>query len=108
MPFTFSHPAIVLPFNYLPKSWISLTGLVAGSIAPDFEYFLRLEVKSLHSHTLVGLFSFNLPMALLLCFVFHQVVKKTLFKYLPVWFKKRFYRYDNFEPYREILKKDFV
>ena len=27
MPFTFSHPAIVLPLTYLPKQWVSLTGL---------------------------------------------------------------------------------
>ncbi|WP_113654854.1 DUF4184 family protein, partial [Pedobacter namyangjuensis] len=30
MPFTFSHPAIVLPLTYLPKKWFSLTGLVIG------------------------------------------------------------------------------
>lgn len=28
MPFTFSHPAIVLPLTYLSNKWISVTGLV--------------------------------------------------------------------------------
>ncbi|WP_262496247.1 DUF4184 family protein [Flavobacterium piscis] len=43
MPFTFSHPAIILPLKYLPKNWISLTGLIIGSLTPDFEYFYSNE-----------------------------------------------------------------
>ena len=54
MPFTFSHPAIVLPLKYLPKKWFSFTGLIIGSMTPDFEYFLRMKVKSDYSHTLNG------------------------------------------------------
>jgi hypothetical protein len=30
MPFTFSHPAIVLPLTFLPRQWFSFTGLVIG------------------------------------------------------------------------------
>lgn len=41
MPFTFSHPAIILPLSYLPKKWFSLTGLIIGSLIPDFEYLLE-------------------------------------------------------------------
>ena len=32
MGFTFSHPALIFPFNYLPKKYYSLNGLVVGSI----------------------------------------------------------------------------
>ena len=39
MPFTFSYPAIVLPLTYLPRRWFSLTGLIIGSLTPDFEDF---------------------------------------------------------------------
>lgn len=46
MSFTFSHPAIVSPLNYFPNKWFSLTGLVIGSLTPDFEYFLRMRIKS--------------------------------------------------------------
>ena len=53
MPFTFSHPAIILPLKKLPKKYISMTGLIVGSIAPDFEYFLRM--KSKYSHTMSGI-----------------------------------------------------
>jgi len=43
MPFTFSHPAIVLPLATLRRQWISATGLIIGSITPDFEYFIRMK-----------------------------------------------------------------
>ncbi|MEB0248571.1 DUF4184 family protein, partial [Mucilaginibacter sp. 5B2] len=61
MPFTISHPAVILPLNYLPKRFISLTALVVGSLTPDFEYFIRMKVQSDYSHTLPGLFWFDLP-----------------------------------------------
>ena len=47
MPFTFSHPAIVLPFS---KKWFSLTALVTGSIIPDFEYFFKMKGHSDYGH----------------------------------------------------------
>lgn len=59
MPFTFSHPAIVLPLTSLPKRCISVTGFVIGSLTPDFEYFIRMKVKSEYSHTISGLFWFD-------------------------------------------------
>jgi hypothetical protein len=51
MPFTASHPAIILPLIYLPGKWISLTGLVIGSMTPDFEYFERMSVQSDYSYS---------------------------------------------------------
>lgn len=89
MPFTFSHPALVLPLTYLPRKWFSLTGLVIGSLTPDFEYFLRMRIKSNYSHTLDGLFWFDLPLALLIAFVFHNLVRDKLFDNLPVFIKSR-------------------
>jgi len=83
MPFTFSHPAIILPLNYLPKKWISLTGLIIGSLTPDFEYFLRMKIESNYSHTISGMFWFDLPLGILLAFIFHNLVKNELYKNLP-------------------------
>jgi hypothetical protein len=83
MPFTFSHPAIVLPLYGLVRRWVSLTGLVIGSIVPDFEYFIRMKTPSIYSHTMLGLLTFNLPVGLLLCFLFHNVVRNSLFSHLP-------------------------
>jgi hypothetical protein len=76
MPFTFSHPAILIPLRVLPKNLFSITGLVIGSLIPDFEYFLRLKLKSDHSHTLSGIFWFDLPVSLFFCFIFHLIVRK--------------------------------
>ncbi len=49
MPFTFSHPAIVLPF--LKKKHFSATALVVGTMSPDLEYFFRMKIQSEISHT---------------------------------------------------------
>ncbi len=97
MPFTFSHPAIVLPLNYLPKKYFSLTGLVIGSLVPDFEYFIRMKVKSEYSHTIAGLFWFDLPLGFLLAFMFHNIVRNTLFENLPDSFKSRFVKFLKFD-----------
>ncbi len=90
MPFTFSHPAIVLPLNCLSKKWFSLTGLVIGSMIPDFEYFLRMRIQSNYSHTMVGLFWFDLPLGILVAFIFHNIVRNSLIDNLPHFLNARF------------------
>ncbi|MDP2060890.1 MAG: DUF4184 family protein [Flavobacteriaceae bacterium] len=97
MPFTFSHPAIILPLTFLPRQWFSLTGLVIGSLTPDFEYFLRMRIKSNYSHTIDGLFWFDLPLGLLLAFLFHNIVRDRLFDNLPTLLKSRFLTFKNFD-----------
>lgn len=97
MPFTFSHPAIVLPLTYLPRRWFSLTGLIIGSISPDFEYFLRMRILSLYSHTIGGIFWFDLPLGLLLAFIFHNIIRNDLFENLPIILKSRFLRFTKFK-----------
>jgi hypothetical protein len=88
MPFTPAHPAIILPF--LRSRYFSATALVAGSVTPDFEYFFKMGVNSFHSHTLAGLIYFDVPVAVLLSFVFHLVVKRNLIMNLPVFLQRRF------------------
>ncbi|CAN5591218.1 DUF4184 family protein [soil metagenome] len=107
MPFTFSHPAIVLPLNYISDRWVSLTGLVIGSIVPDFEKFIKMEPGNTFSHTWFGIFWFNLPLAIILTFVFHQVVRNPLINNLPAFFRKRLYRYTNFY-WKQRFKKHYV
>ncbi|MEG1227787.1 MAG: DUF4184 family protein, partial [Flavobacterium sp.] len=41
----------MLPLQFLNKKWFSLTGLVIGSMIPDFEYFIRMRIQSIYSHT---------------------------------------------------------
>ncbi|ENA1806089.1 DUF4184 family protein [Flavobacterium psychrophilum] len=108
MPFTFSHPAIILPLRYLPRQWFSLTGLIIGSLTPDFEYFLRMIIKSNYSHTIGGLFCFDLLLGLLLAFIFHNVVRDSLFDNLPKFLKSRFSIFKQFNWNRYFKEKGLV
>jgi hypothetical protein len=96
MPFTFSHPALILPLQKYFGKWFSLTGLVVGSMVPDFEYFLQLRTRRSFSHAMPGVFYFDLPLAFLLTFIFHGIVRNSLFDNLPAFFKRRFLRYRSF------------
>ena len=108
MPFTFSHPAIVLPLTYLPRQWFSLTGLVIGSLTPDFEYFLRMRIKSNFSHSIDGIFWIDLPLGLLLAFIFHNIVRDSFFDNLPRILKSRFLAFRYFDWNVHFKRKWFV
>ena len=96
MPFTFSHIAAVLPLLRRRTARWSSTGLVAGSLAPDFEKFLRLSAHNGHSHTWASLLYFSCPMALGLSFGFHWVVRNPLIAHLPQGLHRRLARYQHF------------
>ncbi|QQO09125.1 DUF4184 family protein [Breznakiella homolactica] len=91
MPFTFSHPAAVLPLVKSKRLPLSLSALVMGSIIPDFEYFFRM--RSSVSHTLAGTLYFNMPLCFLVLILFHAVVRDPLITHLPGFLKARFIRY---------------
>ncbi|MFD3001804.1 DUF4184 family protein [Pontibacter toksunensis] len=97
MPFTFAHPAAVLPFKYLPKRCTSLTGLVIGSMAPDFEKFLSMEGGNSYSHTWGAIFWFCLPLGIMLSFVFHLVVRDPLIDNLPGFMRRRVARFKKLD-----------
>jgi Domain of unknown function (DUF4184) len=107
MPLTFSHPAIILPAKYLPERWVSMTGLIIGSIAPDFEYFIRMRVESMYSHTWTGMFWFDLPLSILLTFIYHHIIRNPLICNLPVFLKKRLSRYMDFN-WMQYFKHNFL
>ncbi|MFT2010140.1 DUF4184 family protein [Pontibacter sp. 13R65] len=91
MPFTLSHPALIVPVHRVFKKWTSLTGLIVGSMAPDFEKFLTMRLSNTFSHSLAGVFLFSLPVSLVLCFLYHLVVRDTLLDNLPNFLRKRLY-----------------
>ena len=88
MPFTPAHPAIILPL--IRWRYFSATGLIVGSLSPDFEYFFKMSVDSIHSHSRMGLFYFDLPVTIVLALLFHQLVKVNLIGNLPAFLQKRF------------------
>ena len=83
VPFTPAHPAIVLPLLRRGRPWIDPVALVAGSMAPDFEYFLRARMDGRISHTLIGLLMFDLPVGLFLAVLFRRLVGPALELALP-------------------------
>jgi hypothetical protein len=89
MPFTFSHPAIILPFSKIRSAYISVSGLVIGSITPDFEYFLTMKATGRFSHSLPGIFLFDLPVAFAVLVIFHVTIKRPLIENSPAYFKNR-------------------
>ena len=89
MPFTPSHAALVLPLVRISPRYVSATGLIIGSMAPDFLYFFSLSSDAEFGHTLAGLVLFDLPVSVLLALLFHQVVKRQLVIHLPAFLQER-------------------
>ena len=65
-------------------------------MTPDFEYFIRMRDYSKYSHTLAGMFWFDVPLGLALIFIFHNVVRNTLIEYLPFSLNVRFSVFEKF------------
>lgn len=90
MPITFAHPAAVIPFKYINRRYYSWTGLIIGSIIPDFEAFVKLGGMKQLSHSWVGMFVFDLPLGLLVALIFHAIVRDVLLDNLPPFISYRF------------------
>jgi hypothetical protein len=81
MPFTLAHPAIVLQLDKTEK--FSLTALIVGCMVPDFEFFLQMREVENIGHHWYGILLFDIPAGLLVCFIFHNLIKKSLIINLP-------------------------
>ncbi len=95
MPFTASHTAIILPL--LKRRIFSVSGLIMGSMVPDFEFFIRLEAHVVHGHSFWPMFWLNIPTALFCITLYHLVVRNQLILNLPLYFQKRFQPFLNFD-----------
>lgn len=93
MPFTLSHPVGALPFKWINKNWFSTTGLVVGSMAPDYEYFLQQGAGSSLGESSWGLLLFDFPLAILGALIFHLLIKRPLIRHLPAPFDRRWSGY---------------
>ncbi|MFE8696467.1 DUF4184 family protein [Cytobacillus sp. FJAT-53684] len=87
MPLTFAHPAVVLPFSRKSK-YINFSALVLGSMAPDFEYFLRGQPLGEIGHTWMGFFLFNLPLVAAIYFIYHIFMHQTIVSHLPAFLQE--------------------
>jgi hypothetical protein len=107
MPFTLSHVIAVLPIYKISKKYFSISGLIIGSMAPDFEFFIRYTLYAIWSHTFMGIFLFDLPISLILCFVFHSWVRDKLIIYLPSILGSKYSKYYKFS-WNEYFKKHYL
>jgi len=56
-----------------------------------------MKIGSIYSHTIAGLFGFDVPLGLLLAFVFHGIVRDRLCDNLPMYLKSRFSVFKQFD-----------
>lgn len=80
MPFTLAHPAVVI---FSKNKNFNLLGLILGSMAPDFIYFLLFNPSSNLGHTILGFVIFNLPICFLLNYLILKFIKNPFIINLP-------------------------
>lgn len=89
MPLTFAHPAVILPFSRKSR-YINFSAMVLGSMAPDFEYFLRGRPIAEIGHTFSGFIFYNLPIVALIYLIYHLFVHQTLVNHLPIFLQNHY------------------
>jgi hypothetical protein len=95
MPFTIAHPAIILPLCRNKK--LSVTALFVGSMVPDFEFFFQLREVENIGHHWYGILLFDMPIALLLAYLFHGLLRNVLIQHLPSFLKSRVINCKSFD-----------
>ncbi|HLO28540.1 MAG TPA: DUF4184 family protein [Anaerolineales bacterium] len=85
MPNPLAHPAAAIPFA---RVGLVFSALVAGSISPDFGYFVPLTTPYF-MYTLSGLLLFDVPVGLVLLWLFHILIKWPLLSLLPINLQRR-------------------
>jgi hypothetical protein len=89
MPFTFAHPAAVVPLVRPLGRHAVLSALVIGSLVPDFSYFVPFPVARSRTHDLWGLFWFCMPAGALTYALFHAVLAQPGIDLLPASLRSR-------------------
>ncbi len=102
MPFTIAHPAIILPL--CKNKRFSATALFVGSMVPDFEFFFQLREVENIGHHWYGVFFFDLPVAFLLAYLFHGLLRDLWIAHLPSFLKSRFITASKFNWHAYVMK----
>jgi hypothetical protein len=105
VPFTISHTAAVILLN---RKGLITSALVIGSMIPDLAYFVHLEGFNRDwGHSIQGLFTFCLPVGLVVLLVFQKFLKRPLFALLPLSHQQRllpFLQYFPFKSWRIMIR----
>ena len=106
MPNPIAHPAASIPFTRLG---LVFSALVIGSISPDFGYlvlhssYFSSRLTPFFMNTAWGLVVFDVPVGLVLLWLFHTVVKWPLLSLLPESLQHRLFKHAHgfsFRPLR--------
>ena len=82
MPFTASHAAAALPAHALFRR-LPLAALIIGSMAPDYAFFVPFAPFRSETHSFAGLFTFCLPVGLMLWFVYVRWMERPTMAMFP-------------------------
>jgi Domain of unknown function (DUF4184) len=86
VPFTPAHAVAALPFR---RTRLNLPAMVVGCLSPDFEYFLRLAPQGSFGHTWLGMLVADLPLSLLVLWLYQSYLKAGLYAVAPGLFPFR-------------------
>ncbi len=84
-----------------------MTALALGSMAPDFEFFFRMRAQTDISHTLKGIFLFDIPVVLVMAILYHGWVRDPLINHLPPFLRNRLWVYKGFD-WRAYFRENWV
>jgi hypothetical protein len=96
VPFTVAHAAAAWPFR---RTRLILSAVVVGTFAPDFEYFLRMAPGGQFGHTLLGALVLDLPLSLLVLWLFHAYMREPMVALLPEPVQRRIPREPSTFPF---------
>ena len=84
MPWTFSHPAAILPLRRFTPKYLSLPALVCGSMSPDMSYYVGNYALGwgTYAHTAAGSVVLDVPVGLV-CLLLFYVLRGPLWFLLP-------------------------
>ena len=109
MPFTFAHTGYILPVK---KKWIayfSTSGLVFGSLAPDYDILFRFSENRFHlfQYDMFSIFFYIYPLALLSAVYFHLCCQTILSEHLPLFLRNKVSSFLSINIISE-LRKHFI
>lgn len=110
MPFTFSHIGFVLPIKKKWKTKFSITGLVFGSLAPDYDILFRFtNVRShIFKYDIKTIFLLIFPLALISAFCFHVFCRNIIIENLPSKYEQQYQKYKSFHFLQHFKKHYFI
>jgi hypothetical protein len=86
----------------------SATGLIAGTLMPDVEYFINMGADCDNFHTWQSVFLSYLPLSVLVSLVFHLLIRDSLINNLPSFLQRQYGSFKDFNFLRYLRHHWFV